>query len=83
MWKVTEINNAVIQLDDEEGWWSAIVKWDGCVDFYRYHNWPKGETPEGREEVSDYIHICDVDDLIARLQALKEAAKTNFDGWPG
>ena len=82
VWNAKEINEFVIQLDDPEGWYSARVKFDGCVDFMRYHNWPKDAAPAGREEDVDYIHICDVDDMIARLQAIKEAAKKHFKEWP-
>ena len=81
-WNVKEINVTSIQLDDPDGWYSAKVKFDGCVDFYRYHNWPKGKAPAGREEMADYIHICDIDDTIARLQAIKKAAIQHFEEWP-
>ena len=82
VWNVKEVNDVVVKLEDPEGWYSATVKSDGCIDFYRYHNWPKDKAPAGREEDVDYIHICDVDDMIARLQAISLVAKGQFEVWP-
>jgi hypothetical protein len=64
-----------LALHDPEGWWDATVKPDGCIDIHRYFNAP-GED-------ADDLHICDLDGLIARLQALKlEAAKHFGPEWP-
>jgi len=43
------------------------VKFDGCVDIY-----------DGREG----FHICDLDEMIERLQEVKRLAVEYFDGWP-
>jgi hypothetical protein len=71
----------VLRLVDPEGWYEAYVKWDGCVDFMRLHNVPlpyTGEPTQGR----DYIHFCDLDEEIERLQALRELARLEFgEGW--
>ena len=57
-------------------YYTARVKEDGCVDFHRYFN--KDTASEG----CDSIHLCDIDDEIARLQALKaEALKYFGKGW--
>ena len=50
--------------------YSASVKWDGCLELY-------GDGPQ------DHLHICDVPDLIARLQALQALAEAHFGTWPG
>jgi len=59
---------------DGEGWYRAEVKWDGCVHFWRYHNAP------GEDE--DYLHICDLDDLILRLQQLRATVREAWPWWP-
>lgn len=73
---------------DPEGWYSARVKWDGCVDFYRYMNIPLERRELGEEDECDcYIHICNIDDMIKRLEALREQATAYYTklrgGWPG
>ncbi len=68
----------MIEVEDPDGWRSATVKWDGCIHYYRYYNTPKGLDAANDEEC-DYIHLCDIDDEIARLQALKRLAYTYFE----
>ena len=51
---------------------------DGCIDYYRYFEKPMGEDPQNDAEESDMLHICDIDEEIARLQALKRVARTWF-----
>jgi hypothetical protein len=35
------------------------------------------------EDKADYLHICDLDGIIACLQELREAARKHFPGeWP-
>jgi hypothetical protein len=54
--------------------YEAIFKWDGCIDMFEYAN---GYTPDDAmtgkeiEDNVDYIHICEIDDMIARLNELK------------
>lgn len=77
-----------LQVRDPAGWYSAYVRWDGCIGFYRLYNNPLPEGAEAEqarweEDDHDYLHICDLDDEIARLQALREAARQHFGpGWP-
>lgn len=52
----------------------AVAKWDGCVHYYRFYNGGEGVDDEG----ADYIHICNIDEEIDRLQRLKEMAKVHF-----
>ncbi len=68
-----------------DGWNWAEVKWDGCIDYYRVVNdpipdgvteLPPEEEPAGR--LIDYMHICDIDEEIERLQKLKAAAIAFF-----
>jgi hypothetical protein len=49
--------------------WEASVKWDGCIELVRRYN--MGDDPEDAGQ----IHLCDLDQLIAKLQALREAAR--------
>lgn len=87
MWKVDKDNTKEhwLELSDEDGSYHASVKWDGCIHFDRYENIPATIDPErkGPGCCDSYIHICNVDDMIARLQALKQEALLHFgDGWP-
>lgn len=71
-----------IDLRDPEGWYTASVRWDGCIQLYRYWNYPH-EPGVDRDGDCDYSHICDIDDEISRLQALKAKAIEHFgEGWP-
>ena len=49
--------------------WEANVKWDGCVELV--HRYNMGDNPEDAGQ----IHLCDLDEMIARLQALREEAR--------
>ena len=67
-----------LELKDPEGWWAASVRYDGCINLNRYFNEPNDADPSN----TDYIHICDLDDFIERLQALKLLAQVRFGRWP-
>ena len=89
-WKTEKAETHWLELTsegDETGlhWWSATVKWDGCVDLHRAHNVPFGT--EGRDEdhmaFSSDMHVCDLDELIERLQKLRDRAKAHYGkDWP-
>jgi len=71
-----------LEIADPEGWWSAIVKWDGCIDLRRYINRSLHEPDRKPDDVDD-LHICELDELIRRLEALRERARQHFgEGWP-
>ena len=40
------------------------------------------DGPRDQQAVDDYIHICDLDDMIDRLVALKNKALRHFGTWP-
>jgi hypothetical protein len=62
---------------DVDGQWRALVRDSGCVDLRRTFQ------PEGNSiDYTDSLHICDIDDLIERLQALKILAAQHFGEWP-
>ena len=73
-WQVTQASEAMLRLATPDGQheasakWDGFVKWDGCVELC--HD-------------DEDIHICDVADLIARLQALQALAEAHFGTWPG
>lgn len=59
----------------------ARAKWDGCVDYWAYHNGCEHDhacTGDKCECASDYLHICDIDAFIEELQVLKRAAVAYF-----
>lgn len=62
-----------------EIWWRCSVKWDGCVNLTVYFC-----EPEGHEDTQeDSMHVCDLSEFIARLQAIEKKAKEHYgDNWP-
>jgi hypothetical protein len=68
-----------VELEDVEiGSDQVTLKWDGCVDYQMGSNGIKpSEDPSG--ENTTYIHICDIDEFIEKLQALKAFGKKHFD----
>ena len=62
----------------------AAVKFDGCVDLRQYSNgygW-NHECDDNCKCCEDYIHICDIDDMIDTLQKIKEEAIKHFGSYP-
>ena len=88
LWVVdrTKTEDHWLEINDGEGWYSAHIRWDGCIGLSRYFNHPWGVDPifpDRNEENFDSVHICDIDDMILRLQALKAIAVEHFgEGWP-
>jgi hypothetical protein len=82
-WIVIEGRNSDTWLDvrDPDGWWSAYVKWDGCIGLSRYFNDPMDDKKRNDDDI-DSIHICDIDETIRRLQSLKAKALEHFGDWP-
>jgi hypothetical protein len=81
LWKIIpeKASEFSVEIEDPEGWYSARVKWDGCVDYYRYYNTPKGVDVENDDTMEDYMHFCCIDEEITRLQALKRIAYNYFE----
>ena len=82
-WEVTLAGTDVdgdkiyLYLEDPEGWYSVRIKWDGCVELIRYHNRPFfAENPDPQDV--NRLHICDLDDFIERLQALRQEGVAYF-----
>lgn len=76
-----ETTKYVLHLADPEKWWACTVKFDGCVDLTKYFNRPASEQTE--EEDCDCMHICDIDEHIEMLKALKKKAIEHFGTqWP-
>ena len=77
-----------LEAEDPEGWYKASVKWDGCIHFNRYHNIPysSDNVREDPIALTDYLHICDLDEHIERLVELRELAKKYYEehgrDWP-
>lgn len=69
-----------LEVEDPEGWYSAAIRFDGCIHFHRYYNTPKHLQTEGDKDsdMTDYLHICDIDDMISRLRTLKALAVAHF-----
>jgi hypothetical protein len=69
--------NVVLE-DEEYGYDEVTLKWDGCVDYRIGFNGVKA-SEDNTGENSQYIHICDIDEMIEKLQALKEYGKKHFN----
>lgn len=78
LWEINEekTQDHWLEVQDPEGWRSAVVRFDGCIHYYRYYN-----EPFSKRDV-DYLHICSIDDEIERLTALrKEAIEFFGEDW--
>lgn len=74
--------------DNNSCWYEAFVKWDGCIHFNHAVNAPFCEEfgfhdePKKREDSSggcdEYIHICDINELIEVLTELRDKSKQYF-----
>lgn len=76
--------------DGDDHWTQASVKFDGCIHFSQAGNVPfgkdygyHGDSKERDKSACDgYFHICDLDDMIKKLQELKKKAVEHFgEGW--
>ncbi|KPC99488.1 hypothetical protein LR69_02330 [Geobacillus sp. BCO2] len=61
-----------LELESEDGWLDANVRWDGCMEIHLHL-----VTEEGRE-LSDTLHTCDLQGLIERLQSLDSVCRSFF-----
>lgn len=70
---------------DPNGWYQATIKHDGCIDFRHAANspftlpdgssLPEWARPKDGDDCDADLHICDLDALIERLQALRDFAR--------
>jgi hypothetical protein len=71
-----------LKLIDPKGWWRVTMKWDGCFELDQFFNYPLTDPvysdPESEDNEWDRMHICDIDEMIDRLKALKEIAEKHF-----
>jgi hypothetical protein len=59
-----------------------IVKFDGCIHMSTYCNGDRYDDNPSPEN-TDYLHICDLDDMISLLQEVRAKAKAHFGkDWP-
>jgi len=58
----------IMHIQSPDGVYKARVGCNGCIDLHVRHS--------GEDE--DYIHICSVDEMIARLQELRIGAIGNL-----
>lgn len=72
-----ESNEWTLEVQDPDGWYCATVKFNGCIHLNKFYNIPLPRV-EDENQLSDYIHYCDIDDEIERLKQLKEEAIKYF-----
>lgn len=74
----TSTTSVAFTLDDAPHTLSRMkvaTKWDGCT-----HLWLYEKDDHTGEEIESYYHICNLDEFIAQLQAVREKARTYFFG---
>jgi hypothetical protein len=71
-------NDGCLTLRNKDNTIDVLVKFDGCINFTRYENGYNAESPEGLGD-EDYIHICDVDEMIKLLEEIKQKASNYFN----
>ena len=84
LWEVDkeQTNEYVLFLREPDDWYEAYVKWDGCVNFYQAYNNPLPEKIENLDDIG-YLHICDLEAHIKRLQDIHKKALEHFgQDWP-
>lgn len=85
LWKVVPEKTEAgwwLEVEDPDGWRRAAVRRDGCIHYNRYFDRPLHMRDEDDDD-PDYLHICDIDDEIARLRELKAEAIKHFGpDWP-
>ena len=62
-----------VEFVSPDGWWAADVRFDGCVNLVNMINTPLKEGQDYGDLADDNVqgmHICDLPDLMERLQAL-------------
>lgn len=64
----------------------AVAKFDGCIHLNHSNEvcWEDGEEEKIlQDDQTQYLHICDVDQMIDFLTKLREQAKSHFgQNWP-
>lgn len=77
LWEIDkqDTDEYVLRLHDPNDWYKTVVKRDGCVDFMQSFNNPLSSA---RSQDIDYIHICNLDDFIKRLQEIQKKAVAHF-----
>ncbi|MDB5083911.1 MAG: hypothetical protein JWN30_797 [Bacilli bacterium] len=79
MWRILNQHKSddgesvAIDLEDPDGSFEAHVRWDGCMQI------DMTKKTEENVVLEDTIHTCDLDDLIRRLQELKQISQEFFD----
>lgn len=70
-----------LEVKDPDDWYYATVRDDGCLEFMRFFNLPLSFEDRDPDDV-DQVHICEIDEWIRRLEALKAVAVKYFgDKW--
>lgn len=72
----------------DEYWSYASVKWDGCINYSQAGNIPYSKEcglPDDTKRdkngaCDDYIHICDIDEIIEKLTKLRDILNDRFPG---
>lgn len=66
-------------IDKERRNMEINMKWDGCIDLFKYDNGYTVDDKATDEDDVDYIHICEVKEFIARLEEVVRIAEENFE----
>ena len=79
-WIKTEEDEYSLTVEDPEGFYKAVLRFDGCVHYYKWslvaiH--PSGAIIRSDEDET-YIQYCELEGEIKRLQELLKIARNKF-----
>lgn len=61
--------------EEDQHWVYFNLKWDGCLNYWHARNEPYGKDfglYDRQSGIDEYIHICDIDDMISQLIMIKQ-----------
>lgn len=78
-WNIKEKSEHHLSLESPCGYWTAHIKWDGCLDLVHSNGQPIDECDPASIQT---MHVCDVAEFIVKLAevcALAEEHLPNTD----
>lgn len=92
VWKVLEKTEYYARFVNQELALFASVKWDGCVEFHRFHNDAAADIHNGvhaekvlkdtrNDDNTDQMHLCSLKETYTALQQLEELASKEIEKW--
>lgn len=78
-YNIIEAKDHWLEIHDKEGWFKAIIKWDGCIHLDKFSNTPFTLREKDEDDSCDeYHHICDIQREIEFLYSLLKVAREHY-----